>query len=895
MKNTSTDNFQTQKNLLLNDIILWISISTFIGVALSVSRSLVIGWKPVMGLHIMVLVSIWSLWFGRRLFSYCTRILGLLALLWIVTNASLIQFGPVGLGGALVVSFSFIAILFLGNQLAWWLIAVNILSLIMIGIAASRHWLEFDLDYQIYAHHPITWVHTIWTFAAYALIFALFGWRLLNWLLDRERVIRQEHDLKQYYLDTTQSIMVLLDQTGRITMINRKACELLGREESELLGRNWFEHAPPQPSGMETAYPRFLAMMSGAEPAATKMECLMACRDGTEHLIAWENAYLADDQGQLKGMLSSGMDITDRKKAEAELQRHREHLEETVEARTLELRNANQKLSDTVFALESVGTAIFWVEADTGQMLSINQHASKLLGYTQGEMTRFTVADIDVNISRETYPRIAAEIRDKGFIRFDTVGRHKDGRLIPMELSVYYKPAEVGLPARHIAFGLDITGRKLAEQALREAKEAAEVASEAKSLFLANMSHEIRTPVSAILGFTDLGLGADPTERQRGYLTKIKTASNHLLSLVNNILDFSKIEADMLALEKLEFNLDQVLDNLGLVMGDKAANRGLELVFDGDADLPRRLVGDPLRLSQILMNLVGNAIKFSDQGTIAVSFRVESWEGKSLMLRVAVSDEGCGLSPEQQAGLFTPFHQVDPSTTRRYGGTGLGLAISKRLVEMMEGHIWVDSELDQGTTFQFTIRLDVADFESSANLALTHHAERRVLVIDKNLATRRALEGQLRHLGLRAETYASWDTITKEHFTENNPYLCLLIDEELPEFQNASPLREWVAKNGLPLIPLASHHCSDSMDGALFKPITMTGLEADFRSARETLEKINRAAPSKPQVLTRLIQVCEQMRDYPAAAAYLRHTLRIVQDVPELNAKRLRYQELGIW
>ena len=825
MKNTHTDNFQTLKNELLNDIILWISVTTTLGVALSVSRILVIGWKPVMGLHIMVLVSIWSLWFGRRLISYCTRILGLLALLWIVSTGGFIQFGPIAQAGVLVVSFSFIAVLFLGNQLAWWLIAVNILSIIMIGIAASRHRLEFDLDYPIYAHHPITWLNTIWTYSSYSLIFALFGWNLLNWLLDRERVIRQEHDLKQYYLDNTQSVMVLLDNTGRITMINRKACELLGREESELLGRNWFEHALPQPSGMETSYPRFLAIMSAAEPVVAKDESPVACPDGTERLIAWENAYLADDHGQLKGVLSSGMDITERKKAEAELQQHRDHLEETVETRTLELQNANQKLSDTVFALESVGTAILWVEADTGQLLSVNQHASNLLGYTQDEMTELSVTDIDPSISRETYLKIAAEIRAKSFIRFDTVIMHKNGQLFSVELRVHYKASEAGLSARHIAFAVDISGRKLAEQALREAKEAAEAASEAKSLFLANMSHEIRTPVSAILGFTDLGLGAGPTERQRGYLTKIKTASSHLLSLVNNILDFSKIEADMLTLEELEFDLDRVLENLGLVMGDKAANRGLELVFDGDADLPRRLVGDPLRLSQILMNLVGNAIKFSEQGTIIVCLRVESWEGKSLMLRVAVSDEGCGLSPEQQAGLFTPFHQVDASTTRRYGGTGLGLVISKRLVELMEGHIWVDSELGQGTTFQFTIRLDVADLDSSANPALTHHAGRRLLVIDKNLATRRALEGQLRHLGLVAETYASWDAITKEHFTENDPYLCILIDEALPEFQNASPLREWAAKNGLPLIPLASHHRSDSMEGALFKPITMTRLE----------------------------------------------------------------------
>ena len=170
MNSASSEDFDAQKNQLFNDILLWISISTSLGVALSVLRIVVIGWKPLMGIHIMVLVSLWSLWLGRRLFSYRVRVLGLLALIWIVSTGGLVQLGPLGLGGILVVVFSFIAILFLDGYLAWWLIAGNILSLIMIGIMASRHWLEFDLDYRIYAYHPITWTHTIWTFSAYAIV-----------------------------------------------------------------------------------------------------------------------------------------------------------------------------------------------------------------------------------------------------------------------------------------------------------------------------------------------------------------------------------------------------------------------------------------------------------------------------------------------------------------------------------------------------------------------------------------------------------------------------------------------------------------------------------------------------------------------------------------------------
>jgi hypothetical protein len=180
MNKPVTEDIGTIKNQLLNEIILWTSIITTPGVILSVSRSLVIGWLPLMGIHIIVFASVWFLWLGRRQLSYRTRTLGLLALLWIVPIAGFIQLGPFALGGIFVVSFSFIAVLFLGNRLACWLVAGNALSLIIIGIAASLHWLEFNLNYPVYAHHPITWANTVWTFSAYSFVFALFGGRLMD-------------------------------------------------------------------------------------------------------------------------------------------------------------------------------------------------------------------------------------------------------------------------------------------------------------------------------------------------------------------------------------------------------------------------------------------------------------------------------------------------------------------------------------------------------------------------------------------------------------------------------------------------------------------------------------------------------------------------------------------
>jgi signal transduction histidine kinase/CheY-like chemotaxis protein len=357
----------------------------------------------------------------------------------------------------------------------------------------------------------------------------------------------------------------------------------------------------------------------------------------------------------------------------------------------------------------------------------------------------------------------------------------RDGRIVIADGSFSVIRNTAGNPQYLLNMTQDITDRKQAEAELLAAKEEAVTATKAKSDFLANMSHEIRTPMNAVLGMTHLALKTELTAKQRDYLTKTKVAAQALLGIINDILDFSKIEAGKLDLENTEFRLDHVLEDLSSVVSQKAHDKNLEFLIASSKTLPPNLVGDPLRLGQILINLVNNAVKFTERGEVLVTAALEEQLADRVKVRFSVRDSGIGMTPEQSAKLFQAFSQADTSTTRKYGGTGLGLSISKRLVEMMEGTIWAESEPGAGSTFHFTAWFGIGS-EDRRKRFIPDLAGIRALVVDDNAQAREVLTETLRVFALRADSVSSGEDAVREIAAADSldPYRLVLMDWHMP-------------------------------------------------------------------------------------------------------------------
>jgi two-component system sensor histidine kinase/response regulator len=459
------------------------------------------------------------------------------------------------------------------------------------------------------------------------------------------------------------------------------------------------------------------------------------------------------------------------------------------------LRESQQELQSL---MDASPVAISWADVQ-GNIQYINRKHHELFGYTLEEIP--TIAEWQRQADQDSAQR-------EKFAHWgeDLMEAHKQSTTLPpremtitcKDGSTRYVTIEGTVASNHnLVIYNDITERKKMEVALRQAKIEAEMANRAKTEFLASMSHEIRTPMNAIIGMADLLLETELTPEQEQYVQVFQSAGENLLNIINDIIDISKVEAGHIQLETIDFDLNDIIEKLCDVMAMRAHEKGLELVYNMMPDVPNDLLGDPTRLRQILVNLVGNAIKFTEKGEVFIQIENQTVKKETVELLCSVTDTGIGLSAEQMETIFDPFAQADSSITRKYGGTGLGLAISKQLVELMDGHITVESKPDHGSTFSFTAQFGIqTEPKEHTQKATLDMKGVTVLVVDDNETNRMIVRNSLSKLGAlitEADCGERGLAEFKRAIKAGKPFQLALIDRRMPGmdgFELAQHLKE---------------------------------------------------------------------------------------------------------
>ncbi|MGE0084591.1 MAG: response regulator [Desulfococcaceae bacterium] len=656
---------------------------------------------------------------------------------------------------------------------------------------------------------------------------------------ETEKILRRfqiaNEQRKAVLNSATQIAIVATDRSGLITIFNTGAENLLGYRTEEVVGKKTpelFLESVLDTNG-NTTDSEHSGRISGAVDvlfnyallgSAEHLEWTCIRKDGNRFPVSMTVNALRNPDGAVTGMLCIASDISARKQAEAALKTAHNELEARVRQRTAELAKINQELQTEIRERSQAEKALreseekyrgifenategFFQTTPDGKVITVNPAMVRFMGYESEKELIETVTDIRIQfyVRPEDRDEFRRQIETDGFVsRFETRFCRKDGIIIDVSLNARLVRDENGNPRFYEGMIQDITQRKRSEE-LKIAKEAAEAATKAKSGFLANMSHEIRTPMNAIIGLTELALKTDLNSRQQDYLGKIHTSAHSLLGIINDILDFSKIESGRLELEHSPFSLRTVMDSLSDMFSGKVAEKGIELAIFIANDVPCDLMGDSLRLSQILINLTNNAVKFTDRGEVVVRASLLRTEGEKVRLRFEIADTGIGIDRDFLPFLFTSFSQADASTTRKYGGTGLGLTICRQLARLMNGDICAESEAGRGSIFYFT-----AEFGLHSGNGIISPPEpqflrgRRILVVDNNETSRYIYMEILKSFSCTAVSAGSAEEAIeklKQSLAEVS-YDLVLMDWRMPDMDGIKALEQIREMPGISEIPV---------------------------------------------------------------------------------------------
>lgn len=555
-----------------------------------------------------------------------------------------------------------------------------------------------------------------------ALVLLLLLAVVLIWLRMLRRVVGQrthalaesEERFRMLFENTRQPIALL--ENGKFIAANTATLDMLAMQRfAELEGKTPLDISPEyQPDGERSAVALLSVLSMAVAKGSIRSEWQHLKADGTPFTVEVMMTSIRRDDRDILHMVWN--DITTRKEAERELEAYRNHLEELVEARTEELSHLTQELQDAnneqQALFDSAMAGIVFVRDRC--VLRCNRYLEQMLGYESGELLGQTTRSWypDEQTFFEVGQAIIEAHAERGFFSEERQLVRKDGSFFWARMQAQAVDLD-DLSKGLAGMVIDVSAEHAAMEQMAQARRLAEDAARTKADFLANMSHEIRTPMNAIMGMTHLVLQTELNPRQKDYLQKIHRSSKHLLGVINDVLDFSKMDAGKLSLERIPFDLNVLITDLTNVLEAKTAEKGLQLKVHIDQSLPEQFKGDPLRLQQILLNFANNAVKFTHQGEVEI--RVDGYKASAGKrgLQFSVRDTGIGLSPDQQQRLFRSFEQADGSTTRKYGGSGLGLAISRRLAEMMDGEVGVNSQEGKGSTFWFKVELEAVPARAS--------------------------------------------------------------------------------------------------------------------------------------------------------------------------------------